>query len=51
MWPRLSKSTPRPHYMGSNSNPTTLLAALVVAEDAVLVDVRAAHAVAEVVEP
>jgi hypothetical protein len=51
MWPCLPKSMPHPHYMGSSSNPTTLLAALVVAEDAVAVDVHTAHTMGEVVEP
>ncbi len=51
MCPRLPKSMPRPHSMGSNNNPTTLLAAMVVAEDAVAVDMCTAHAVAGVVEP
>jgi hypothetical protein len=51
MWPRLPKFTPRPHSMGSNNNPTTLITAMVAAEDAVTVDVRTAHAVAGVVEP
>ncbi len=51
MWPRLHKSTPRPHSMGSNNNPTTLIAAVVAMEDAVVVDMHTAHTVAGVVEP
>ena len=51
MWPHLPKSTPHPHSMGSNNNRTTLIAEMDAAEDAVAVDVRAAHMVAEVVEP
>ncbi len=51
MSPPLPKSTPRPHSIGSNNNPTTLIAAMVAAEDAVAVDVRTAHPVAGVVEP
>jgi hypothetical protein len=51
MRPRLPKSMPHPHSMGSNNNPTTLIAAMVTAEDAVVVDVHAVHAVVGVVEP
>ncbi len=51
MWPCLPKSMPCPHSMSSNNNPTTLIVAMVAAEDAVAVDVHAAHAVVELVEP